>query len=64
MPSPKPYNDRRAEAERKGCASKTKFYFEDDAKNQALVLRSVHGVAVRHYRCRFCDGWHLSRSYG
>lgn len=39
------------------CRSKVKYVDESAARSHALG-------EVRHaYKCKFCDGWHLSRQY-
>lgn len=51
----------------KGCLKKRRHETEEDAVRAAREFREDRGEEVKHYKCLFCDGWHIghpSRKYG
>ena len=48
-------------SEDKSCSRKIKFPREDSAMNSAadMMRKKGNGEVFEHYRCEFCDGWHI-----
>lgn len=48
-------------SEDKSCVGKIKFPREDSAERSAsaMTLKKGNGEILEHYKCDFCDGWHI-----
>jgi hypothetical protein len=46
------------------CRRKTRYASEREADDAAYRKRMEEGLALRVYRCPWCDGWHLTRGGG
>jgi hypothetical protein len=47
-------------SEGKSCSGKIKFPREDSAERSAAeMMRKKPGEVFEHYKCEFCDGWHI-----
>lgn len=42
------------------CSEKLAFDTQRQARAAATVARHQHGVALKVYKCRYCDLWHLA----
>lgn len=42
------------------CADKLVFDSEQQAQDQARVIKWQRGSQLKAYKCRYCDLWHLS----
>ena len=47
-------------SQNKSCSGKIKFPREDSAQRSAAdMMRKKPGETFEHYKCDFCDGWHI-----
>jgi hypothetical protein len=42
------------------CAEKMAFDSKQEAENTALTADWQHGTALKAYRCKHCNLWHLA----
>lgn len=47
-------------AQREACRTKQRFATER-AADDAVYRARMEGTALDHYRCPWCEGWHLTR---
>ena len=46
------------------CSNKMSFDQKSEAENAARVAKYQRGSKLKVYKCRQCQLWHLSSSYG
>lgn len=42
------------------CASKKRFKSIDQVKRSRSNIRKNSGTNLRYYKCKWCQGWHLT----